>query len=304
MDTTLLVGHLRAARRKARLAAVTEALCLLRDLSPTTPTSGPLAEKGGVFWIEIPAEHTDLAVSRLPWLGYTTAVDTLEQAGAVRKTQRDQLVRWRGRDYWRVRVYEEDAGAMREAAPDRRTFLLESGGQVRTVRGYRGDSGPVSRRGLPVYDARLLVNLVTPSAAARATFLDPFAGIGGLVLEARAHGWRVISCECDRALRHGLAAWSDQHYLADATALPFGDGALEAIATEPPFDPQAESLVTTALCEMARVLTPGGRLALLCAAHQAEALRHQSQRLGLQTFLDTPLDRKGTACAVLAWEKG
>ena len=61
-----------------------EALCLLRDLYPAAPDSGPLAERGGVFWIALPAEALDTAVSRIPRLGYTWAVDVLEEAAAAR----------------------------------------------------------------------------------------------------------------------------------------------------------------------------------------------------------------------------
>lgn len=302
MDTTLFICHIRAARRKARAVATMEALCLLRDLRPTAPTSGPLAEQSGVFWIALPISALDLAVNRLPRLGYTYAVDMLDETTAVRRSSKIKPVRWHHRDYRLVRVYEEDGETARAMAPDRRTFLLESArGDVRPVQGYRGDSGPFSRRGLPVYDARLLVNLVMPPADA--AFLDPFAGAGGLVLEAAANGLRVLSGDNDPVLRHGLAALGACHCVADARHLPFDDGAIAALATEPPYDKQAERVVVDALAEMERVLKAGGRLALLCAAWQATGLRRTGDSLGLRLFLDSAIDRKGTDCMVLAWEK-
>jgi len=169
------------------------------------------------------------------------------------------------------------------------------------VTGYRGDSGPLSRRGLPVCDARLLVNLVT--CADGAIFLDPFAGVGGLVLEAVASGCRAFSCDLDPALRHGLSALGARHSVANACALPFGPATVDAIAAEPPYGAQAEAAVIESLAEMHRVLKRGGRLALMCAARQAEELRHKASALGLRVFLDSPVNRKGTDCAVLAWEK-
>ncbi|MCS6910698.1 MAG: methyltransferase domain-containing protein [Anaerolineales bacterium] len=299
----LLICHLRPARRKARDVAVLEALCLLRDLQPVAPNSGPLAEQGGVFWIEIPGEHLEVALDRLPLLGYTIAVDVLEEVGPWRKKQRAEILRWRKRDYWPVRVYEEDAEAARESAPDRRTFVLESQGHVREVKGYRGDSGPLSRRGLPAYDARLLVNLVTPAHGRHVTFLDPFAGVGGLLLEARAHGWVALSGDVDARLRFGLSACGSAHAVFDASRLPLADESLDAAATEPPYAEVATEAVSAAVHELARVLKPGARLALLVAAHQAGPLREAAAALPLRIFLDSPINRKGVECVALAWEK-
>ena len=85
---------------------------------------------------------------------------------------------------------------------------------MREIRGYRDDSGPLSRRGLPTYDARMLANVA--AAGEGGTLLDPFAGAGGVVIEALAHGCRVVSCDIDPALRYGLASLARSHAVADA----------------------------------------------------------------------------------------
>ncbi len=298
MDALQLVFRIRTARAKARAAASAEALSLLGDLGAETLPGGALSEKPRVFHVKVPAGKLDEARSRLPRLGYSDAADLLEPAEPGTST-----VRWRRRDYRLVRLYEEDPEEARESAPDRRTFLLETaGGQVRPVRGYRGDGGALSRRALPVCDARLLVNLACAPGEGR-TLLDPFAGIAGVVLEALAGGYRVLSCDIDPALRHGLNRAAALHCVADARRLPLGAATVDAVATEPPFDDGAGELITESMNEMHRVLKTGGRIAIMCSRRQAEALRSRAQSLRLPAFLDAAIDRKGTECAVLAWRK-
>lgn len=302
----LLIGHVRRSRLHAREAAIAELCSLLEDLGATVLSGGPLSDQRGVYWLSLPAAALDQAAARLPFLGYSSAVDHLVPAAAVptarSQRHRSGFVYWRGHYHQIVRLYEEDAEEDRERAVDRRVFLLEgSDGAVRVVRGYRGSSLPGARRGLPVCDARLLANLVLRGT--RQPFLDPFAGAGGIVLEAAARGARMLSADRDPTLRRGLAALGATHLIADARQLPLRSGTISAIATEPPYAEVPEQVLRAALGEMARVLSRGGRLALLCAAHQAAALREAASSLGLRPTLDVPIDRKGLSCVVLAWRK-
>jgi len=306
-DEAMLIFYVRPARSRARSAAVAEALHLLHPWHAITPSGGPLSERGGLFWLSLPGRFLEEAATRFPWLGYTSAVEWLEpQASASprkgRRSSGDIIVRWRGRLFKPVRIYEENPGELRESAPDRRTFLLETeDGAVRAVRGYRGDGEALGRRALPVCDARLLTNLVYTRQGD--AFLDPFAGAGGIVREAILRGFIALSSDRDPILRHGLTHLGSLHCVADACLLPFSDESVDAIATEPPYHQEAWQSVTSSLGEMARVLRRGGRLSMLCALGQAEGLRQMGERLGLSLCHDFTIGRKGLDCAALVWEK-
>jgi SAM-dependent methyltransferase len=249
-----------------------------------------------VVWVELAEEHLDAATARLPRLGYTTAVDRLVPAAGPPDLY------WRRRPWRLLRLYTEDAAGHRERAPDRREFLFEAGdGPPRPVRGYRGGGGPLTRRGLPVCDSRLLVNLVAPAGPGR--LLDPFAGVGGIALEAEGAGWTTITADLDPGLRHGLGRIGAAHLVADARALPLRAGSLDAVATEPPYDRDVGPLADQALAELHRLLRPGGAAAVLCAAWQAAGLRAAAAGLGWRASLDCPVDRKGTEVVALAWRR-
>jgi tRNA G10 N-methylase Trm11 len=172
---------------------------------------------------------------------------------------------------------------------------------VREVRGYRGSSAPSGRRGLPVIDARLLVNLVFDPALG--TLVDPFAGAGGVAIEAVASGWRCVSADIDPSLRFGLARINGRHCIADARALPLRPQSIDAVATEPPYDAGADEAVRAALRALHAVLRCGGRIAMLCAVRQAMLLRREAAALGLVPYLEAAVDRKGTEVVALAWQR-
>lgn len=295
----MFVLHLRPARVKARDAAVAEVVALLRDLGGKKASGGPLAEQKGVAWVTVPADRRTEAVERLQHLGYVGRIDGVEPApDGARRSQRH--TRWRGRDVVLSPVYDEPDSDFRHEAPDARTFLLEGAdGVVRPVTGYRGGSGPLEHRALPVVDARLLVNLV--HAPGLGTLLDPFAGGGGVVLEAVRAGWSAVSLDPDPTLRHGLKAYGARHAVADAARLPFRDGSVDAVATEPPYHDSATDTVVSAVTEMARVLRPGARASLLVAGHQIGPVTGAGRKAGFGIELASPVNRKGTdvACVVM-----
>ena len=298
---TTLVAHLRTSRRKARRVAIAEILGLLGDLGAAASASGPLAEVRGVMWVTIPEENVATAQSRLQKLGYTYAVDVVRELRKNR-TESESITKWKRRDVALVRIYEEPDGRLRESSPDRRTFLLEGAdGIVRPVVGYRGGPGLLEHRALPVVDARLLVNLVWQPMCG--VLLDPFAGAGGVVIEAKSTGWTTLGLDIDPSLRVGLNRLADFHVVGSAAMLPFVEASIDAIATEPPYHPSALDVMIASIAEMCRVLRPGGRGALLVAADQAQQVRCMLALLEVALELDERINRRGTPVHCFCWKR-
>lgn len=310
MEQAVLICHIFTARRKARKVAEAEVFYLLHDLDPQILGGGPLSEEKGVFWITIPYGALPKAKRRFHRLGYTQKIDIPiavqghQLSPDLKKFKSaGEFIRWRKQYHKLNRVYEANLKTIRDTAPDRRTFMLKlSDGEIQPVRGYRGDGRALSRRGLPPYDSRMLVNLVRPQKR-HARILDPFAGVGGILFETINSGYKAVSTDNDPFLMYGLYHLGAQHAIADSRSLPFLNASVDAIATEPPYDKAAEEIVKSSLIEMARVLKHGSRLAIFCAAWQADGLREVSQSLELKYILDAPVNRKGTDCVVLAWKK-
>ena len=300
-----LVLRLRAARRKAREAALAEMLAVLRGLGAHRSAGGPLSDQPGVAWVSLPEPNLETALGRLSGLGYTEAVELVTPPGKADANSKAHtkpiITRWKGRDVALVRVYEESDQSLRANAPDRRAFLLEcNDGVVRTIPGYRGGRGPLEHRALPVIDARLLVNLVTCEGACP-RLLDPFAGAGGIIIEANSKGFVTTSLDRDPALRFGLNQLGSRHVVGDASSMPFAAASFDAVASEPPYHASALAAVVASLAEIARVMRPGARVAMLIASEQAAAVRQAATCAGLRLELEVPIDRKGTPVSCLCW---
>lgn len=87
--------------------------------------------------------------------------------------------------------------------------------------------------------ARAIVNLTRVPGGG--TLVDPFSGTGGIVLEARALGMRAVGADVRRSMavgargalrRLGTAA---DFVIADAGRGPWKAGAVDGIATDPPY---------------------------------------------------------------------
>jgi tRNA (guanine10-N2)-dimethyltransferase len=129
---------------------------------------------------------------------------------------------------------------------------------------------------LPPTLARCMVNLArTPRGG---TFLDPFSGVGGILLEAGLIGAKVIGIDIDREMadgaRRNLEAYGIRDFqliVGDARKLPALE--VDAIATDPPYGRQATTggselreLYREALPSMVWVLKSKGYLCITSPA--------------------------------------
>lgn len=308
---TMYVCKLRASRNKARVAAVVELLSLLSICEPLALLSGPLAEERGIVWIAVRSSCESIAEQQFHHLGYIESVQKLIDANRINTEilfvgPSLSKVRWHGKDCLLTTIYQEDKSWMRERAPDRRTFLLrKTDGELVAVKGYRGDSTDLGRRGLPPEDARLLVNLalIQQPDNIRRYLLDPFAGTGGIIIEALGRRYEIISGDIDPALQFGLKHLGATHCVLDATYLPFANNSFDAISTELPFHEQTQLLVSHLMGEFDRTLKLGGRLALMGAEWQTDILKEAAERHNLTILLESKIDRKGLDVNTCLWRK-
>jgi demethylmenaquinone methyltransferase/2-methoxy-6-polyprenyl-1,4-benzoquinol methylase len=97
--------------------------------------------------------------------------------------------------------------------------------------------------------------------------LDLAAGTGASSLPFVAAGAHAVACDFSLGMLDvGRRTHPEVTFVAgDALRLPFGDGAFDAVTIS--FGLRNVADVATALAELARVTTPGGRLAVLETSH-------------------------------------
>ena len=145
---------------------------------------------------------------------------------------------------------------------------------------------------LPPALARCIVNLARTSK--RGTLLDPFCGVGGILLEAGLIGAQLVGVDIEREMIDGARRNLEnsgisnfQLMVGDARKLPAVE--VDAIATDPPYGRQAttggvelEDLYRDALPSMAGVLKRRG---YICVTSPAELeLDELAEGAGLRTI--------------------
>jgi ribosome modulation factor len=248
------------------------------------PDTEKIREKRGRHWfiVKLDDPPSDV-VKRAEKLGYTEGILSREEF----PYEGEELnYEWRGR--WRIgwvrykdrkvyyeEIYRQDEGKRLAASPHLRSFPLERNGRVVRLKGYR------YRRGLSPLDAKFMVNIAQPES--QDVILDPFAGLGGIVMECRQRGLRIIAGDRKLYLRFGLDELSDHNFIAlDAECLPLRRGVIDRIITEPPFHPKFKGAMLRQLPEFLRVLKPGGRIVLFISDKMKDDIIAEAEVLGLK----------------------
>ncbi len=111
--------------------------------------------------------------------------------------------------------------------------------------------------------------------------LDPFAGNGGLVMEAKRRELRIAVSDIDEDLSPGLSALEPEAYfVSDARYLPLQTDSFDLTVTEPPFCSSYRQAVMDSLTELHRVLKPKGRLILLITMDMCHEIWTSFERMG------------------------
>jgi len=120
--------------------------------------------------------------------------------------------------------------------------------------------------------ARMMVNLARVSP--QKTFLDPFTGSGGMLLEAGLIGCHSFGIDLDSSMIHGAQA-NLHHFKIPNCELIVGDArsppikTVDSIATDPPYGASSSTkgetvsdLVSDALIAASDILVPGGYICI------------------------------------------
>jgi len=181
-------------------------------------------------------------------------------------------------------IYRQDKKELLDNAPHQRIFFVEKDGEVKQAKGQR------RKRGVSPSDAKFILNISELNGDE--VILDPFAGIGGLVIECLSRGFKTFASDLDPVIRPGLAqVTNNRNTIADARKLPFGDGTFDTIITEPPFSNKCRQSVIDSLPELCRVIKPNGKLVLFIAQDMYDRITSYMEEVGFHLVRDFTLRR-------------
>lgn len=297
--------HFRTSRGAGGVEHATaraELLAAARHLPLTIIDEHPALNR---LFVHVPPHAEDALVALMPRLGYTEALTRIvrEFGAGVKMEHREarKIDRWLVGEYRRgddrvvhTLVWRANDEARLERSPHARPFKMRIDGEVEETLSRR------QRRRLSCCDAMVMLNLARVDE--QALTVDPFAGIGGIVMEARRMGLRMLCGDIARRLAPGLREVSrGLAAIWDATALPLPEDCADAVITEPPYDEGAYQDVLAAMPEIARILKPGARVVLLIDEEMAEAVLEAAETTGLRTAEQYTAHRAGgmTACLIV-----
>lgn len=275
----LFILRLQKRKYHDRELAKAELRSLFHDLNPILPNVGPLKIEKGILWLEINEKHFDEIVKRSPRLGYFREILILEE-------NENGNIKFQSKNFVEKIIYSQNDEELKNRSADKREFLIETNKGLKKVRGFRGDGSESGPKALPIIEAKLLVNLAFVKDGQR--FLDPFAGIGGIILEAKDLGFEIYSSDISEKVAKGLEEFGSKHFVADAKKLPFEDNFFDSIATEFPFSKSTHEEIPLWFAEMQRVTKENAPIVIMCTLKQANILKS----LVKNKFIDLDFETK------------
>jgi len=304
----IMVCLLRPSRNKAKQLAILEMSVILSAVDGTFIANGPLGDVKGLISFFIKKDKDDELKTLLKTTGYCNKfykLDfSLQGPNFTEEIKSINDYTWKGLKFNVIPFYEQSDEEYKEQCIENRLFAIyKSDKSVKYVKGYRGDGSESGRRGLPLEDARLMVNIANPNSIR--SLLDPFAGSGGILYAARCiqSSLFLVSIDVDKTLEPGLKMYSDAHYSCDACKVDIVERPIDAIVTEIPFSPNFTSTVIKAFYHLKDVLSENGKI--LCMSHvdQFPQIKEALQDMNFYILMFREVNRKGTPVVISFWTK-
>ncbi len=244
--------------------------------------------------VNIQCISEDELIKRAANLGYTQGIlHCHEEQYLGEELQSTSTARWvvgwirfKDKKLFLRELYRQDEDELKKEAPHNRDFLIERDGKITYAKGHR------YHRGISPNDAKFIINIA--ELQGNELILDPFAGIGGIVLECKNRNLKIFASDVDMALRPGLAMIAQNKYtVADARRLPFKNNTFDAIITEPPFNTKFRQSVIDSLPELIRVNSKTGKFIFLIADDMYKAITETMSDMGLHLTANFTLRRHG-----------
>ena len=304
----ILICLLRSSRNKAKQLAILEMSIALSAMGGVFIKNGPLGDVKGLISFFVKREVDDKLISLLKNIGYCNKfykLDfTLKNTDVSDDIKSINKFVWKGLKFNILHFYSQSTEEYKEQSIENRLFALYNSDEtIKYVKGYRGDGTEAGKRGLPVEDIRLMVNIIDPYSIR--SLLDPFAGSGGILHGARyiRNSLFLLSIDIDKTLEPGLKIYSDVHYVSDAREVDIIENPVDAIVTEIPFSHNYTDIVIQAFHNLKNYITEKGKILCMCHSDQFLQIKEALQDMNFYLLIDKEVNRKGTPVFISFWSK-
>jgi hypothetical protein len=304
----IIICKIRNSRIKAKQIAILEMIFLQLDNGIFFIKNGPLGDVKGVISFLCPKNNLETFKERLCFLGYSDIFYILDFVNIENKniTNLDSMnpLIWKEKKFSIGIFYSQNINIYEEQSPHNRKFKIScENGEIKEIKGYRGDGTELGRRALPVEDARCMVNLSQPQKNIK--MIDPFAGAGGIIYQFRyiVPDGNVTSVDIDPILKPGLEYYGAAHYVMDAGEITFSENSFDSLITEVPFSINAIDDIVRTLKKLNSCIQMNGVFIIMCGKNQSNNIERTMEELHNFLLFKQEINRKGTDVEIQIWYK-